>query len=98
MTFTFQITFPLSCVKDKKFLLKFSKLKLPLHFPKGGFLQYWRKEGDVFMKPQKVRLHKASRLGVLAHPQPFLFAEKELFLLSQCSHNWLEASEGLERQ
>lgn len=62
MTFTFEIMCHLLRMKDEKFLLKWSKFKLPLHSPKPEFLQHWRKQGDVFMKLRKLRLHKAPRL------------------------------------
>lgn len=54
MTFTFEIMCHLPCMKDEKFLLKWSKFKLPLTSPKPGFLQRWRKQGDVFIKVPKV--------------------------------------------
>ena len=73
MTFTFQIMFLLPCVKDEKFLLQWSKFKLPLHSPKGGFLQRWREQGDVFVKPQKVRLHKEPSLFFFGPSTAFSF-------------------------
>lgn len=98
MTFTFEIMCHLPCMKDEKFLLKWSKFKLPLHSPKPGFLQCWRKQGDVFMKSQKLRLHKAPRLFFfLAHPQPFAFLSNFPSARSALTTEW-EAAEGSGRQ